>query len=47
MFLSPTGVVTRILLYRTYAIAATVEVPPGGAIAEARAITTRFMQPKS
>jgi hypothetical protein len=40
-------IVTRILLYRTYAIAATVDVPVGGSLAEARQITTRFAAPKS
>jgi len=37
--------VIRILLYRTYALAATIEVPAGGSLAEARTIIAGFMQP--
>jgi len=39
--------VIRILLYRTYALATTIEVPAGGALSEARAIIGGFAQPAS
>ncbi len=41
--------VTRILLYRSYALACAIEVPKGdaGALDEARRITTKFGPPRS
>ncbi|MEO8706502.1 MAG: hypothetical protein ABI867_41135 [Kofleriaceae bacterium] len=41
------ALVIRILAFRTYALAATVEVPKGVALDEARAITTRFAPPRA
>jgi hypothetical protein len=38
--------VIRILLFRTYSLAATIEVPKGGALDEARAITKKLTAPK-
>lgn len=40
-------IVVRYLLFRTYALALAVEVPRGGAVAEARAITASFTPPPS
>ena len=37
----------RILLFRTYALAVTIEVPRDGELADARAIATTFAPPKS
>jgi hypothetical protein len=42
-----TALVLRVLLFRSYALAATIEVPRGSALEDARAITTRFAPPKS
>jgi len=42
-----TTTVTRILLYRSYALACAIEVPKGGSLDEARAITGKFAPPKS
>ncbi len=39
-------IVTRILLFRTYALAATIEIPKGGALEPARAITSQFSPPR-
>jgi hypothetical protein len=41
-----TTLVMRILLFRSYALAATLEVPKGGRLDEARAITGKFTAPK-
>jgi hypothetical protein len=38
-------VVVRILVFRTYALALALEVPRGGSLAEARAITRSFAPP--
>ena len=39
-------IVTRILLFRTYALAATIEIPKGGMLEAARAITSQFSPPR-
>jgi hypothetical protein len=40
-------IVLRVLLFRSYMLATTIEVPKGASIDEARAITARFAVPKS
>jgi len=40
-----TTLVLRVLLFRTYAISAAVDVPKGGSLADARAVTTAFAPP--
>ena len=40
-----TTLILRILVFRTYAIAAAVDVPRGGSLADARAVTTTFAPP--
>jgi hypothetical protein len=41
-----TTLVLRILLFRSYALAATLEVPKGGSVGEARAIARKLTGPK-
>ncbi len=41
-----TTLVLRILLFRSYALAATLEVPKGGSVDEARAITAKLTAPR-
>jgi hypothetical protein len=39
-------IVIRVLLFRTYSVSAAIEVPKGGDVAAARAITKAFAPPK-
>jgi hypothetical protein len=41
------AIVMRVLLFRTYALTAAIEVPKGASLDDARAITAKFAPPKS